>query len=517
MDSAVALIAAAHVGEKVGAIAAALLAAAALLSAGRPTLARLRALAIIGALALTPILLLSDIWGSPQLRPLRHHPALGLAAAAIGIVAIALLAALCVRRPRVLPVLAVGALPFRVPISSGGSTSNLLVPLYVIVAAGALAYVVELLRVREGAEDVDGESTATTGELTGEPAIGWLEVSLMGLVVLYAVQATYSGDFSKALDGLVFFYVPFTLLLVLLRRLEWDRRLLRRCFGVIVLLALAFVAVGFLEYARHKLLLNPKVISSNMLESYFRVNSLFFDPNIYGRFLALVMLATCAAMLSASRRREVAAAALVLLLLWGGLMTSISQSSIAALLLGLAVIAALRWSVRRTLAACGALALAGGVFLLVAGHTIRFDLGSAKAADKSTSGRYTLVKDGLRLFGDKPWTGYGPGAFALEFRRHQHGSTETAASASHTIPITVAAEQGVFGLLLYLALLGFCFARLFGGVARGPPARVAVAAAFAALVLHTMLYADFLEDPVTWALLAVGTALAAAPGRWSTT
>ena len=38
-----------------------------------------------------------------------------------------------------------------------------------------------------------------------------------------------------------------------------------------------------------------------------------------------------------------------------------------------------------------------------------------------------------------------------------------------------------------------------------------MAAAFIALVFHTMLYADFLEDPVTWALLGVGVALAATP------
>ena len=34
-------------------------------------------------------------------------------------------------------------------------------------------------------------------------------------------------------------------------------------------------------------------------------------------------------------------------------------------------------------------------------------------------------------------------------------------------------------------------------------------ACFAALVLHTWLYAAFLEDPMTWTLLALGSALAA--------
>ena len=43
----------------------------------------------------------------------------------------------------------------------------------------------------------------------------------------------------------------------------------------------------------------------------------------------------------------------------------------------------------------------------------------------------------------------------------------------------------------------------------GHPVRSAVAAAFGALVFHTMLYADFLEDPTTWVLLGIGLALAA--------
>ena len=36
---------------------------------------------------------------------------------------------------------------------------------------------------------------------------------------------------------------------------------------------------------------------------------------------------------------------------------------------------------------------------------------------------------------------------------------------------------------------------------------------FIALVFHTLLYADFLEDPVTWVLLGIGTALAATRAR----
>ena len=43
-------------------------------------------------------------------------------------------------------------------------------------------------------------------------------------------------------------------------------------------------------------------------------------------------------------------------------------------------------------------------------------------------------------------------------------------------------------------------------------ATAAVAAAFCALVLHTLVYAAFLEDPLTWVLLADRRGAAAGPG-----
>jgi hypothetical protein len=42
-------------------------------------------------------------------------------------------------------------------------------------------------------------------------------------------------------------------------------------------------------------------------------------------------------------------------------------------------------------------------------------------------------------------------------------------------------------------------------------ARAAVLAAFVALLVHTLAYAGFFEDPITWVLLAIGASLAFAP------
>ncbi len=275
--------------------------------------------------------------------------------------------------------------------------------------------------------------------------------------------------------------------------------------GVLTGLAVALASVGYVEYATRHLLLNPKVIASNQLEDYFRVNSLFFDPNIYGRFLAVVLVLLVAWMLWRSRTRDVALGAVVTAFLFGGLVLTLSQSSFAALLVGLAVLGALRWSVRWALIGAGAVAVAA--LVAVALGTTAFDGGGSSS--KATSGRSDLVAGGVRLFADRAAQGWGSGSFAREYRRAEDASAERATSASHTIPVTVAAEQGVVGLVAYLALLAFAFLRLFHGAARDGPVRVGIAAAFAALVAHTLMYAAFLEDPLTWALLAVGTAAAA--------
>ncbi|HXA54300.1 MAG TPA: O-antigen ligase family protein, partial [Solirubrobacteraceae bacterium] len=292
-----------------------------------------------------------------------------------------------------------------------------------------------------------------------------------------------------------------------------TRELLLRCLGLLVAIAIVLAGVGFVEYYRKSLFLNPKLVAANDYDNYFRVNSLFFDPNIYGRFLALVMIAVTAGVLWSARRRAVLLGGAVLLWLLAGLVTSFSQSSIAALLLGLAVLAAYRWDVRATIYVTAALAAIALVVALAAPPSLHLGLsGKGSSASNATSGRTKLIEGGVRLFAHRPLQGYGPGSFAQEYRTHEHVTSTSATSASHTIPVTVAAEQGIVGLALYVALLVSAFAVLFRGAARAPP-RIALAACWTALVLHTFTYADFLEDPETWVLLGIGTALAYAAGR----
>ena len=327
--------------------------------------------------------------------------------------------------------------------------------------------------------------------------------------MLYAAQAAYSSDFDRALSQVIFFYVPFALLYALLVRIDWTPRLAGRCLVVLLVLAVAFVGIGFVEYAKRELLLNPKVISSNQFESYFRVNSLFFDPNIYGRFLVTVMLGLTAVLLWCRRTALVAGCACALALLWAGLVLTLSQSSFTALLAGLAVLGALRWGAKR--AAAGRRGVRGrgrGRRARGAGRGRRRPVhgrGHERALDARRGRGRARARPAGRGLGrrlvparvpppreDVERAGVGGVAHDPD-----HGRGRAGPRRARALPRAASSSRSP----------ACCEAR-----ARSI-ARAAIAAAFVALVVHTLLYAAFLEDPLAWALLAVGAALARGGAR----
>jgi putative inorganic carbon (HCO3(-)) transporter len=473
---------------------------------------RRRALAMLAAPVLAAVAL-------AMLATRVHVPSIGpaiAAAGAAGLVAVAVLTWLVHRRPDLLPVLAVGALAFRVPVSVSGSAANLLLPLYAVIAAGTLSYAWRWLRAAR-----DDEDEPPTPKL-----LWWLKLAFAAVVVVYGAQSVYSTDVEPALKNVCLFYVPFALLFLLLLEVRWTPSLLRTSLGVTVVLALAFAAIGCVEFATgHLLITNAKVVEANDLLPYFRVNSLFFDPNIYGRYLALTMIVLATVLLWTRRRREAIAIACALTLLWVGLVFSLSQSSFAALLLGLAVLAALRWSPWPVLAGIGVAAIVALAVVLLVPAVLNLETGKQNWLDRATSGRANLVGGALEMVRDRPLWGYGSGAFTEQYRERERVSSEKVAAASHTIPLTVTAEQGVVGLGAYLALVAVSLALLFRGlraaVGSAPwpgaiaVARTGIAAAYAALLLHTLVYAAYLEDPLTWVLLAIAASLRAEPPEGS--
>jgi O-antigen ligase len=481
-------------------------AGATVLLAGDP---RRRALALLAAPVLCALALLTVVW-STVTHEVRARGA-ELAVATIVALGVAVVLAFWLRRrPGAFALVALTALPFRVPVTIGGTEANLLVPLYGVIAVGVIAYALEHLRAPTGVPDWWAPEP--------DRRFRHLELALAAVLVLYGVQALYSPDLEQAVKNVCFFYVPFAVLFRLLAEVRWSRRLLLGALGVVVGLTLLFAAIGFVEFATGRLVIsNAKVLEANDLKPYFRVNSLFFDPNIYGRWIAIAMILLAAALLWTRRGREHAAIAGLLAVFWAGLVISLSQSSFAALLVGLAVLAAIRWKAWPIVAATAAFVVAGAAVVLVAPGALNLHTESEAALNHATSGRVDLITGGAKMARDRPVWGFGSGSFAKVYRQRKQLRSERVAAVSHTIPLTIAAEQGIVGEAAYLYLLAAALALFFSGV-RDPAetsthtaARAALAAAFCGLLLHTWIYADFLEDPTTWALLAMAVALRAAP------
>jgi O-antigen ligase len=472
--------------------------------------ARLRAAGIVLAGGLALAVIAGQGWD--DIRNLRDHPIAFAGVIAACIVVLAVGAAAMLRWPILLPLLLIAALPFRVRLHvAGGEEVNLLLPLYVVIGAGVLATVAATLRGQ------------TRLRRLPKPLV----LALVAVVCLYALQTIYSPDVAFASRNVGFFLIPFAILFSLLAEATWDRRLLKLALVVLVAEGLIFALIGIGQFTQEHIFWNDKLEASNDFHFYFRVNSLFWDPNIYGRYLVLTILLATTTMLWAADRLLAFALAGAVAIAFAGLLFAFSQTSFIALFAGLIVLVALRWSFRRT-------AIATLIAVVLAGGALVVRSSSSDSSSINTEGHGTLVSGGLKLAQHRPLYGYGSASFSKEFAREENvppGDT----TISHSEPVTVAAEQGAIGVLAYLALLAAALWAMvdgMGGVAPGlgarfaslvegdrvelTPARIAIAAAFCALLVHTIGYAAYLADPLTWALLAVGGVLAAevGAGEW---
>lgn len=495
------------------AILAAVLVAVALLA--RAPAARWTAALL--ALAVSPLLLAGAVLEDDRAEKLLDHPVLLLGGGVAALVALAIGAAMFVKWPRLLPPLIAIAIPLRLPLVIGGESVNLLLPLYGLIASGALAFAIRARRrgkalaeswdLREGPATADVLRDAWTARsLSGAAAA--VPLLLAVSVVLYALRIPFSEDPDRGVQTLCFFLVPFAVLFIVLRSVDFDRVQLRNVGIALIVLALVAVALGDFEYITGEVLWKQNVIDATSLNATVRVNSLFFDPNIYGRFLMVVLLGLLTALAWGARGGKVVLYAVLFAVIWVGLLFTYSQSSMLGLLIGALVLLGLRFGTGKAVAATGVLVVGGLALVLLASSQLRIDTSGDKGCDIATSGRCELVKGGVRLFESKPIFGWGSGSYRVAYRKEEGASGVKAVAASHTIPVTVAAEQGIIGLAAYIALLVAAIAALLRGARESLP-RAAIAAAFIAIVVHSWLYAAFLEDPLTWALLAVGLNLGA--------
>jgi O-antigen ligase len=454
----------------------------ALLLVGRPGLQRLAGLA---AWALGIVLL------AVYLLPHGHRPLLaGAAVLGLGLAAAGVL--VFRRWPFLLPLVALACVAARIHVTVGSTEANLLVPLYAVVAAAALMLAWELVHGDRRARELG--------------PVAW---PLAAFVAWVGLSMLWTSDLRQGAIDLLFFYLPFGLLAVVLARLPWRRLWALGLLVEVAALALVFAAVGLYQYETREVFWNQKLDVSNAFAPFYRVNSVFWDPSVYGRFLVVAILACLVAVLFGRDRRVLIGGTVAIAAIWGGLFLSYSQSSFAALVAGVLLAAMFAWGRRLGLllvAAVAVVAVAGALAV----PNVRHDVFGKSGGKSITSGRGKLVRNGLRIAVHHPVAGVGIGGFERSYAELTHlRRHEPSSAASHTTPVTVFAEGGFPGLLLYGWLLFAALAFAFRRFARDLPgvASLTFGLVVAAIAVHSLFYSAFFEDPMVWGAIGLAAAL----------
>jgi O-antigen ligase len=284
-----------------------------------------------------------------------------------------------------------------------------------------------------------------------------------------------------------------------------------------MVMGLVFAVVGFYQYQTRDIFQNPKVINSNAYASFFRVNSVFWDPSIYGRFLVVAIIPSVVLLVRERVRALTPVVVAAIVVLWLGLLISFSQSSFAALLVGVVGAAFVAWRWRALIAVAAAVAVLGGIAVSAPQlrHSIQHHTSSG--LNSATSGRFSLVANGIRIAQAHPLTGVGVGGFKRAYAERVHFKGKAPKNAaSHNTAVTIAAETGLVGLALFVAFVGVLLAQGFRRSDRSLAGSLALGAGLvlAAILCHSLFYNDFFEDPTTWGLFGlIALATAARPAR----
>ena len=453
----------------------------------------------LALLAATELALAWALGGGPLDR---LSGASGAAAVAAGALALALAAALFVRRPALVPLAVLVAAPLRPPLSFDTTSTFLvtfaddgrlgrLLPLYFVLAAAALALGWRTLR---------GHEVRALPRTIALPAAAFFAFACCSLL--------WADDVEAGTNLLLFFTLPFATLVATVARAEFPAWAPRALAATALALASIFAAVGLWQAATHELFFYaPNLATSNANTDYFRVTSLFGDPSLYGRHVVLGI--GVALTLLATRRWRTWPLIALLTLMWGGLLFSYSQSSMAALLT-LTLALAVATGDRRVRRAVGLLALAA---VLAAAAYVAVQVADGRSLNRITSDRTERVEDAVRVIEEHPILGVGIGGQPRASRLAAGSDRPTPNFVSHTTPLTVFAELGVVGLLLYVWLLVGGMRLVMQVRKRHEPLALALGAAFIGLFVHALFYSGFLEDPLTWFVLAIAAAYCAQPVR----
>lgn len=500
----------------------------------------------------------------------------------------------------------VAVMPLRIPVPLGDEPAYLLLPLYLGTLAVLIAEVVIRDRLSPAPIDTLGATAASRGDAGGPLAAtaygpdvdsghsrglpaafdrprDALRLSLAAFIALAGLSVFWAGSgwggrvlgatwraevLANGLIEMLAFLIPFGIVMMLVFRYVAGDDGLRRILLTLMGSAVALAVIGIVQYPTRWLIFNRAgIMDGYELGNGFRVNSLFWDPNMFSRFLIITLLLCIAVMVAVPlwRRRLTAAS----FLLAGANLLTLSRSGWIAFAVGF-VVFGFAWLGRRrgalvAAAALLVLAATGGLLLTARGVNVtRAKLAKPWGMNKLTGGRLYLAEAALKMAADRPAGGAGYGAYSDLYPDYRNRHASKKLTESHTTPLTMVAELGIPGLLVFVAVVWSALDTAFrrrrlpleaaappragpaaaserpgndvayaaparswtmqaaddeagAGVGSGPDSedarrlylvRAGLGSIVAAVVVHSLLYNAFFEDPYLW--LTFGLLLAAA-------
>lgn len=294
------------------------------------------------------------------------------------------------------------------------------------------------------------------------PRLGWPELMMIGYLIAALLSVVYTSDDVTATTYHLYdrVFVPMCLYL-LVRVLRPNERDLKRLLPVVIFILLSQAAIGILSWT------SPQTLPATWLdrEGSRTIGSLD-HTNVYGTTLLFCGLIIVHALTNLPLRR-----------VWRWVLTGLFVLALimvfmtmgrANWLAGLVVMAGLLFVypkfTRRFVAAAAllvVLALASGVI------SNQVELAQqrfySESSEESALSRLPVVVASFRMFGEKPLTGWGYGNFDRFDRQYQTQVGNLVYPekdhASHNLYLTILAEQGLVGILLYLGPAAYWLSR----------------------------------------------------------
>lgn len=284
---------------------------------------------------------------------------------------------------------------------------------------------------------------------------GLIEWTMLGYVVVSWISIMYLSEDPRSIIVLYDRVIVPMLLFYLVRSRDFSSRQLSRLVPAAAYIAISQSVIGVLAWVAPELLPTPwlgregqRTVGSLQLPGTYSTAILF----------GCIILAHYALSGSAPKRRSV----LALVVAAFGFFMVFMTFSRASWLAGLVAVIGLLWlyprkMTRLALVGVPILAIAIGVGLLSQQAEFAQD---RLVARQSAAARLPMMYASIQMWQTKPLMGYGYGNFEIydrDFQRAVAGFVPEEDRASHNVYLTILAEQGTVGILLYLAPAGLVF------------------------------------------------------------